>query len=172
MDFVNLVENAQYGYFLEASYLKEWLKLLEEAKKGKNEYLQAISEAPSLDKTIAEWRNELKKLEAKGYKALKIEKKFERAGMEKEYRSLYNSLCSDSHNNLRALVNRHIEREQTDFSIIFYKAYMPEDSAVYVGINAEILVRATQLIHKFLDSPAQENIKAYRVELDRLRGEA
>lgn len=170
VDLVNLVENPQYGYNLEASYLKEWLKILEEARKGKNEYLRAISEASSLDQSIDEWRNSLKKLESKGYKVLKIEKKFERAGMEKEYRSIYNLLCSDSHNNLGALVSRHVEREQTDFSIVFYKAYTPEDSAVYVGTNAEILVRATQLIHKFLDSPVQDAIKAYRVEFDALRG--
>ncbi len=171
VDLVNLIENPEYGHLLAVSYLKEWLKILEEAKNGKNEYLQAISEASSLDKSITEFRSELNKLKANGYKALEIKEKFKKAGMEKEFKSIYNSLCCDSHNNLRALINRHIEREQTDFSIVFYKAYTPEDSAVHVGTNAEVLVRTTQLMHKFFDSPVQETIQEYRVELDRLRGE-
>lgn len=172
VDLYNLIENPEYGYSLEVSYLKEWLKILHEAKAGKNEYLQALTEEPSLDKTIAEWQIEKQKLESKGYRSLKIEQKFQRAKMEKVYRSIYNSLCCDSHNNLRALISRHIEREQADFSIVFYKAYTPENSAVYVGTNAELLVRATQHVHEFLDSTVKDKINAFRVELDRLRGEA
>lgn len=171
VDLVNLVQNARYGYNLEVAHLKEWLKLLAEAKIGKNEYLADISKEPNLDSTIAKWSEEKRKLEAKGYRALKIEGKFKLAGMEKEYRSIYNSLCSDAHNNLRALVGRHIEREQTDFSIVVYKAYTPEDSATYVGMNAELLMRATELIHDFLKSKVMDKLPAYRLELNRLRGE-
>ena len=112
-----------------------------------------------------------KRLENEGYSAIKIEQKFKKAGMEKEYRSIYNMLCSDSHNNLRSLIDRHVEREETDFSIVFYKAYTLEDSAVHVGTNAEIPVRATQQIHQFFDSPVKEEITRYRVEMDMLRGD-
>jgi len=172
VDLVNLINNKTYGYNLEVSYLKEWLKILEEAKIGKNEYLSDITKEPSLDKTIMEWRKERKRLEAKGFRALRIDQKFSKAGMEKEYKSIYNSLCSDSHNNIRALIERHIEREETDFSVVFYKAYTAEDSAIYVGTNAEILVRATELMHEFLDSPVKDEIAEYRNEIDRLRGDS
>lgn len=171
VDLVNLVRNPRYGYFLEFAYLKEWLKILNEAKAGKNEYLEDISKAPSLDATLKEWHDKKQKLASAGYKAPSIESKFAWAGLEKEYRSIYNSLCVDAHNNLRALIDRHIEREPSDFSMVFYKAYAPEDSAVYVGTNAELLVRATQLVHDFFKSPAQDNLRSYREELDRLRGE-
>lgn len=172
VDLVNLLQNARYGYNMEVSHLKEWLKLLEEAKTGMNEYLADISKAPNLDSTITKWSEEKRKLQAKGYRALKIEEKFKLADMEKEYRSIYNSLCSDAHNNLRALVERHIEREQTDFSMVVYKAYSPEDSAVYVGMSAELLMRATEFIHGFHKSKVQDKLPPYRTELDQLRGEA
>lgn len=172
IDLVNLVSNAQYGYHLEAAYLKEWLKLLVEAQGGKNEYLRELSESPNLSDQITRWREEQRKLKIKGYHTLSIEDKFRKAGMEKAYRSLYNSLCCDAHNNLRALINRHIERDAGDFSMVFYKDYSPDDSAVYVGTNAEILVRASQVIHEFLNSPVQAEVARYRAEFDALRGDS
>jgi len=171
VDLVNLTRTAQYGYYLEVSYIKEWLKILDEAKLGKNEYLASITALLTLDETIAKWRKEKAKLEAKGFHALKIEQKFKQADMEKEYRSIYNILCSDSHNNLRSLIDRHIQREETDFEIVFYKAYTSEDSAHFVGTNAELLLRATQVVHDFFDSSAKGEIPEYRTEMDRLRGE-
>jgi len=171
VDLFNLINNAQYGYNLEVSYLKEWLKILEEASHGKNEYLQFIADEPTLPETIDSWRKKKKSLEKKGYRSLRIEQKFKQAGMQKEYKSLYNMLCSDAHNNLRSLVDRHIEREETDFSIIFYKEYTADDTAHHVGSNLEILVRATQLIHDFFDSPVKGDIVEYRNLLDGLRGE-
>lgn len=137
-----------------------------------NEYLAEIAEAPSLDASITEWQRKKQQIEAKGYRSLKIEQKFQRANMEKEYRSMYNSLCCDAHNNLRSLVSRHIEIGQADFDVVFYKAYTAEDSALAVGTNAELLVRATQKVHEFFDSPATARVAIYRAELDQLRGEA
>lgn len=172
VDLVNLIENARYGYNLEVAYLKEWLKLLEEAKTGKNEYLADLNKEKTLNSTIAKWADEKRKLEAKGYRALKIEGKFRLAGMEKEYRSVYNLLCNDAHNNLLALVGRHIEREQGDFSVVVYKAYTPEDSAHFVGTNVEILMRATERVHGFFKSNVENKLPSYREELNRLHGKS
>lgn len=172
VDLVNLLRNKQYGYHLEASYRKEFLKVLEEAKRGKNEYLAGIAEKPDLDEIISKWRKEQKKLESKGYSALKQFDKFKRADMEKEYSSIYNLLCSDAHNNLRSLIKRHAEWGAQDFLVVVYKAYSPEDSATHIGINAEILVRATQQVHDFFDSPVKSEIAKYRSEIDSLRGDS
>jgi len=172
VDLYNLAENPAYGYALEISYIKEWLKILHEAKGGQNEYLAAISQAPSLDGSITAWQRQKQQLEAKGHRSLQIEQKFQRAHMEKEYRSIYNSLCCDAHNNLRSLIDRHIELGQSDFQVVFYKAYTPEDSALAVGTTAELLMRSSQKVHEFFDSPAIEQVAAYRAELDKLRGES
>jgi hypothetical protein len=171
VDLFNLVRDAEYGYRLRISYLKEWLKILEEAKAGKNKYLQDIYKQASLDKTIMDWKSEKDRLQANGYKALTIKDKFKIADMEDEYCSLYNSLCSDSHNNLRALFCSHIEIKQNDFSVVFYKDYTIEDSAIYVGTMAELLMRSTQLVHSFFNSPSEANVARYRQWLDTLRGD-
>ena len=99
-----------------------------------------------------------------------MEQKFQRAGMEKEYRSIYNSLCSDAHNNLRALIDRHVELKDEDFEVVFYKAYTPEDSAHYIGMAAELLVRASEKVHSFFKSPVKEEVEALRSKLNELRG--
>jgi hypothetical protein len=171
VDLLNLIRDPKYGYYLQVSYLKEWLRLLEEAKAGTNKYLIDVGKQASLDKTIAEKKAEKARLEAKGYKALTIEAKFKRADLEDEYRSIYNSLCSESHRNLRALIRRHVEIEQDDFSVVFYKSYTLEDSAIYVGTMAEILMRATQDVHSFFKSPTEANVARYRKKLDDLRGD-
>lgn len=170
VDLHNLAASPAYGYALELSYIKEWLKILLEAKAGKNEYLSEISSAPSLDASIGDWQKKKQQLEAKGHRHLRIEQKFQRAGMEKEYRSIYNTLCADAHNNLRSLIDRHVELGQGSFEIVFYKAYTADDSAIYLGMNAELLVRASQRTHGFFASPVLEQISAYRTELDGLRG--
>jgi hypothetical protein len=172
VDLCNLIENPRFGYALELSYIKEWLKILHEAQGGRNEYLLAISEAPLLPDSIAQWQSRKRKLEAEGHRSLTIEQKFQRIGMEKEYKSIYNSLCCDAHNNLRALVDRHIEIGQADFEVVFYKAYTPEDGALEVGTNAELLIRASEKVHQFFDSHVMEKIAALRSELNRLRSDS
>jgi hypothetical protein len=51
VDLINLNNDPNYGYDLKFSFLKEWLKILDEAKKG-NDYLTEISAAKNLDETI------------------------------------------------------------------------------------------------------------------------
>lgn len=172
VDLHNLIDAPAYGYALELGHIKEWLKLLHEAKTGKNEYLAAIGEAPDLDARITEWSRHRVALENKGHRSLRIEQKFQRAGMAKEYRSIYNSLCCDAHNNLRALVDRHIEMNSEGFEVVYYKAYTPEDSVIYVGTNAELLIRSCEKVHEFFHSPVLNEVKVLRQEFNVLRGEA
>ena len=172
VDLVNILANPRYGYSLERSYIREWKKLLQEAQSGSNEYLDAISKQGSLVGRIQELQRKDSKLEAQGHRVLLLEQKFRLAGMEKEYRSLYNSLCCASHNNIRSLVDRHFEFSDEDFTVVFYKAYTPEDASVYVGTATEVLLRATEALHAKLESEDTGSISALRAEFNGLRGDA
>lgn len=172
VDFHNLCSDSKYGYYLEASYIHEWLKILKEAKKGKNEYLSQISKAPSLDGMIKSWNEAQNKLDKKdGYKQLSVFERFQKAGMENEYCSIYNSLCCDSHNNIRALVSRHIEFKDKDLSVVFYKDLNLSDIEQYIGMASELLVRATIEIHTLLDSPVLEEVSKLREEIENLKAD-
>jgi hypothetical protein len=94
-DLKNLHEKAEYSYYMDASYHKQWIKLLKEAKNKPNPYLKDISQVGNLDEQIQEHEKEFADLKNKEYNPLNVFQRFERAGMEDEYRSLYNSLSSD-----------------------------------------------------------------------------
>jgi hypothetical protein len=55
---------------------------------------------------------------------------------------------------------------------VYYKAYTPEDSALAVGTNSELLIRASEKIHTFFQSPAVARIAELREELNQLRGDS
>lgn len=69
-------------------------------------------------------------------------------------------LCCDSHNNLIALISRHIEKEnENDFSVVFYKSPNSVMVSQNLIINLELFLRATRLVHEFFNSTVQEKIE-------------
>ena len=118
VEFYNLAQDPKYGYFIEANDLKEWLRVLRAARDTKNPDLAKIAALPNLASIIANSERELQDLKKKGCEPLDICAKFKRADMEEEYRSLYNFLCTDTHSNKRALINRHAEISDGDYELV------------------------------------------------------
>lgn len=171
VDLKNLIDAANYGYYLELSYINEWLVVLHEAKEGKNQYLSQIHQAPNLQESIKRLIAKKEQLNKEGYRKIPIEEKFRRVGMDNEYRAIYSALCAHSHNNMRALIDRHFEFENGDLSLVLYRDYALEEHLVYIGTVSELLIRATEGIHAKFDSSAQDEVQKLRAELDVLRGE-
>jgi len=171
VEFYNLVRDPRYGYYREASFLKEWLKVLKIAKEKKNPYLVDISALSNLAAIISKNENELQDLIARGYKPLTIRQKFGRADMLKEYLSFYNFLCCESHSNKRALIDRHANIINNDYELVVYKTHPDEKYLSYTDSAAGLLVSATIDIHDHLESPARDQVKGLRQQLDRIRSE-
>ena len=169
VQFKNLNENAKYRYHMEAAYHEQWLKVLREALTKPNPYLKEISEREDLDSQIKDHEAELNSLKAKRYFPLKIFQRFERAGMEDEYRSLYNFLSNDAHSNIRALVSRHLEIDKNDFHVVYYKDEPLESFVTYLDSTAGLLVDASIKIHNFFDTGLQEDIEKLSKELNEIR---
>lgn len=127
VELKNLASDRQYGNNMEAAHLKEWNKWLKSARDG-NPYLSSIGELPDLADQIASNQEKLATYNTQGFKPLNVFQRFEMAGMENEYRSIYSQMSSDVHGNIRALIDRHFElnQEQTDFEIVIYKDYRGE----------------------------------------------
>lgn len=83
-DLKNLSADENYINFMQASYLEEWLRLFKEAKDGDNPYLRKISQIGNLNQIYTE----LKKLKENHYTPLSHYKRFEKAEMVDEYRSI------------------------------------------------------------------------------------
>jgi hypothetical protein len=169
VEFRNLVADPKYGYFMDASYHDQWLKVLREAEKGANPYLADIAKLPNLVDHIRHTERELETLKKKSYFPLSVFKKFECAGMVSEYRSLYNFLSADSHSNIRALINRHIELGKEDFEIVFYKDTPLEDFLTFIDSTCGLLIDASIRIHEYLNSPVVYSIRSLQEKLQEIR---
>ena len=109
VDLKNLEENPEYCYNMDASNIQEWLRVTKEAGNLENPYLKGMADLDDFDDQIAEWEKELQQLRQDGYPVLKNIQEFEAVEMLAEYRSVYNFMCSESHNNIRSLQGRHIQ---------------------------------------------------------------
>lgn len=171
VELKNLCEREEYWCYMEASYHVQWIKVLKEAKLKPNPYLKAISEMDSLDDQIQEHEQNVARLKCKGYAPLTVFQRFEKASMEEEYRSLYNFLSNDTHSNIRALVNRHIEMDDRDFMVVYYKAEPIEASLTYIDSVAGLLTDASRRIHAFFGTGKDTIIENLHVKLSEIRNE-
>lgn len=170
VDLYNLIEDPKYSYFMEASFAKEGMKKLKEAQTGENPYLTSINKLPNLKELIDQETQKLKDLKSEGYTPLTIESKFKKAKMEKEYRSFYNSLCSDSHSNMSALIDRHFEMiSKDDFEVVCYKEANVDDFILYIENASILLVEISIIIHNLFKTESLEAMQILKEELQKIR---
>jgi len=171
LDFMNLAKERRYGYYMRSAELHEWIKILREAKKNQNRFLSCISQIPNLEEVLIQWETELSELNTKGFNPLNQKQKFERAKLEPVYRSFYNFLCCHSHNNIRALVSRHIDisADQTDFQVEYYAPVNLDALLPYIDSFCGIIVSSTETIHRVLQSDATDRVDGMKKELDEQR---
>lgn len=156
VDLLNLASDQKYGYFMEANYKYEWLKLLKEAQKRKNPTLVDLYLNPSIDidKEVKKVESMLQEYKDNGARPLNQFQKFEKAGLEGSYRSIYNLLCSESHNNLRALIHRHISiNEKTNrFEVVIFENWTLSSYESYIMHGLTLLSDSSYIFHSALES--------------------
>jgi hypothetical protein len=172
VDLENLCKDPKYGYALEIKYLIESLKFLKEARNKNNAYLDIIAQAPDYEEQLSDMETEKKRLIDLGYKDLNKFERFSKAGMENEYRTLYNLLCCASHNDYRALRDRHFELGKQGPTFRFFKEADLQDLEIFFGIASELLLRASFAIHTLLSSDKLTELTKLRAELDIIRGDS
>jgi hypothetical protein len=169
VEFANLQSDAKYDYYMEANNHEQWLKVLKEARDHANPFLEGISKYDNLDDQIQEHEKELKKLKAKGYNPLNVFERFEKAGMVKEYRSLYSFLSGDSHSDIRALIDRHLEINNNDFTVHYYKDKHLTHLLPILDSTAGLLVNASQKIHQYFETESESELENWVRELNEIR---
>lgn len=165
VEFINLINDKTYGYYMEAAHEKKtWLKLLEEADKRDNIYLADLSKLPDLSQRVESTKKSVEDLQAKGYKPLLAKDRFKKAGLMDVYNSAYNTLSADVHSNIQALLDRHIEIENGNFNVILYKGMSSDESQMYINWVSNYLTECSVDIHELLKSKHIDNIKALQIE--------
>jgi len=171
VDFNNLAKDRMYGYNMDAANASQWILILKEAKSNSNPYLADIAAIPDLNTILQQHQQELDKLKSKGYKALKHSEKFEISDMSLEYKSFYNFLCCETHNNLRALHSRHakISPDHLDYEMEYFSPIDPVANLQYLDSTAGILLSVTESIHEKLESGLADQINPLTEQLNSLR---
>ena len=109
---------------------------------------------------------QIAEFEAHGKRPLNVFERFELANKVEEYRSLYNFLSCDSHNNMRALIPRHIERDDNDFEVVYYKDAPIETFLAMLNSTAKLLIEASLSVHEAFNSSSLAEIRKMREELN------
>tara|TARA_R110002073_G_scaffold2129_24_gene14841 strand:- start:1342 stop:2082 length:741 start_codon:yes stop_codon:yes gene_type:complete len=154
----NLAESPEYGEYMDAAHLYEWNKSLKSARDG-NPFLASIGDFPDLQNTIDLNEEKLLAYKDRKIRPLNVFEKFQRAKMEHEYRSIYNQFSSDAHGNIRSLIDRHFEFNETenDFEVVVYKNYSGEFDHLYSDAAKLLLVSGVKIC-SVLDSSMSEEV--------------
>ncbi|MDL2122848.1 MAG: hypothetical protein LWX51_07135 [Deltaproteobacteria bacterium] len=110
-------------------------------------------------------------LKDKGYSPLSHFQKFDKSDQSKEYRSFYNFLSCDAHNNIRLLISRHadITDDKSDYQIQFFSPVDLDSIVRYIDSCLGILITSTVLIHKALESPITSDAEQLAAQLSEIR---
>jgi hypothetical protein len=168
-DLRSLSDDENYVNFMQASYLKEWLRVFQEAKDGDNPYLGKISQIENLKQIYAEHEAKLQELERKGYAPLSHYNRFDKAEMKNEYRSIYNFLCSHTHSNIRSLYDRYTHITGDDFTVVFYKDPDPHDITLYSTTLCDLLISASLIIQRFFGSGFLSKVEHINAEWEEFK---
>lgn len=123
VDLINLCKYKNYHKVLYAIYLKQQEKMLQETFDNSDNpfFKDTIKHFPDRGSEIKKIRGELKRVENEisNFKGdyTKIKTRFEFAGLEETYTSIYSLLCQDTHNDLLRLESRHLYKKNGQIKI-------------------------------------------------------
>lgn len=178
IDLANLADDENYLKVLSISSLKQQIRLLNQCKKEglNNKFLTSIYNEygeDGINNMIKDFKDEQEKCfeflqknydkDIKNINQINIEYKFEKANATEIYKSVYNILCRDTHNNLGSLVSRNIYTENgSDYKIQIFKQINQLDYNAYCDSLSGMLMEALEDIYKILNIKEDENFKKVR----------
>jgi len=109
VDFANLIEDKDFIKTIAATFVDQKKRLYDNLKKHLDP-----SEVPSVT-------NDYTEKAAIGFKPQTIWQRFKNIKLQKTYITAYFILCSYGHNNLAMLEHRHLEKNEKDHKVVFFK---------------------------------------------------
>ncbi|MGO6844147.1 hypothetical protein ELH67_33030 (plasmid) [Rhizobium ruizarguesonis] len=159
VDLINLANDDRYFDQMRLAYHEDSVKLLDEGVSKGNTFMDSFQNNPEMTKSLAEHRAELDILK-KTVKPLNIGERFTLAGMNSVYRSIYRVLCTESHNNVRALMSRHFRFDSGDVELVIFDAPRETDRVASLDGFITVLVGATSIIHNYFETNGRDAVKA------------
>ena len=147
IDLTNLMKCPDYYKRMYASFLKEKLRLTKEAASSRpNPFLAETRANRNPKKDICETQAELDKLIAEKNGPIDIRCRAEFASKLDEYLSNYNSLCLDTHNNIRSLEEWYIQKlAAEDYQVVVFKQSKVDIVPEIMHISHILLIQTKSL---------------------------
>lgn len=155
VDLINLANDPSYIAEMQANCDYSFCKLIGGAA-GENAFLQAVRNKPHVieiyQRHKAGWEQWQRENQTR--QPPSIRSKFERAGFLDVYVSVYNSLSSEGHNNIRTLIERHVSvhSDETDFEIQIFAEPSAESQLFSIDSLIGVLLRSALIFHRFLET--------------------
>ncbi|MEW6586275.1 MAG: DUF5677 domain-containing protein [Nitrospirota bacterium] len=168
IDLTNLMKIPDYYKRMNASFLKEKLRVTKEAASSRpSPFLEAIRQNRDSKKDLREIQAELDRLTEEKNGPINIRCRAELAGKLDDYLTNYSMLCLDTHNNIRFLEEWHIEKLPAGkYRVVLFKQ-STDDIALALLYVCHILLSQTKLLAAFLGTTGIEFDKYFR-ELQQL----
>lgn len=165
-DMKNLSEDKEYLKVMVKKSHREWERFFEGAQKNEGLLKSFEKDGFDIEKNLEELRERRKRLDQ--FKTDSgIKKKFEKAGLEGEYNTSYNRLCSHVHNDLVALMDRHMNGDDIEL----FRHPKPEILKVYFGMTSELLLRSAFHLYFLAQDQRIEPLAKFRSDLNEIRGD-
>jgi hypothetical protein len=163
IDLTNLMKISDYYKCMNASFLKEKLRLTKEAASSRpSPFLEAVRKNRDSKKDLRKAQAELDRLTKEKNGPINIRCRAELAGKLDEYLTNYNMLCLDTHNNIRSLEEWHVEKLTADkYRVVLFKQ-STADVALTLLYISHILLTQTKLLADFLGTTGIEFDRYFR----------
>lgn len=155
VDLDNLLRDASYVGHLEAANLMQIEKLLKQAASG-NPGLRGLGKKHDIEAARQRARADIEALKISGRSTLKISEKCKRVGRSDEYHSLYGLFCLDTHNNVAALLERHVSDVDSNTMISFFGAPDIHQIMSRVSFAAQFAIESARILHRAFKTDAPE----------------
>ncbi|MER9652157.1 DUF5677 domain-containing protein [Mesorhizobium sp. M0152] len=161
VDLANLCNDPMYYNQMLALYHKDWLLLTQEGLAG-NPFLDFFKQDPGAAQSLEDHKKALAKLEKLG-RTLNIFERFQLAGLDNEYRSVYKDLCGHSHNNIKALSDQHFIGDTEDTVEVVIFAEMGKE-ALLSSLDQFVVILGTAgyIVHDYFQSPSAEEAAMFK----------
>ncbi len=158
-DLLNVIRDKAYFRRMAATGVQQRIKLYKAALRNMtNPFLQGIVASVPADKQ-KDLERQIGQYRARNEGPLGVWERFTLAGMNDEYQSIYWSLCLYAHHDIAALEERHIEGQNGNFRVVFFKGKELGNFLEYLHLLSVCLTDSSIKIHKLLNSKAEREIQ-------------
>jgi hypothetical protein len=171
IDLCNMANDVGYAELMHAAMWDQQRKMIDSANNrgASNPDLALLVGNQSVKQYLAWVKGELASLKTRGIKPLKFREKFDRCNKLDLYEGRYAMLCCQTHNNLNALADRHVEAGPAGIELHYLQAPDDSDSVLIIDTIAGIIANSVMTLKNAIEGGEKREFEGLSQKLANLR---